>query len=265
MELFGYIGAVLTGVSLGLIGGGGSILIVPILVYLFGKEPTIATAYSLFVVGVASLIGSQRYAKQKLIDYKTGAVFAIPSFAGVFVARRLLIPALPETIFSTADFTLSKGGLIMTVFAVVMLMASLAMIRRKNANTGGDSSGAAQLNYPLIAIEGLGVGALTGFVGAGGGFLIIPALVLLAKIPMKIAVGTSLLIIAVKSLFGFLGDVGGAVDLEWAFLLKITLAASLGIFGGTYLSKFVPGKKLEPAFGWFVLVMGIYILAKQFV
>jgi uncharacterized membrane protein YfcA len=274
MLLLGYLGALLTGVSLGLIGGGGSILIVPVLVYLFHVTPTLATAYSLFIVGVTSLISAVKYARIGLLDYKTAVIFAAPSFLGVFVARRYLLPMLPEQILTLGEFVLTKDALIMLVFAVIMLAASYSMIRpagsqQSEASEGTTkaraTSGAAAYNYQLIALEGLGVGAITGFVGAGGGFLIIPALVLLAKLEMKLAVGTSLVIIAVKSLFGFLGDLGGGQPIEWAFLVGVAAVAVCGAFIGTYVSRFVPGKKLQPAFGWFVLAMGIFILSRQLI
>ena len=262
MEILGFIGALLTGISLGLIGGGGSILIVPVLVYLFGVSPSLATAYSLFTVGVASSVGAYKYTREKLVDYKTAAVFAIPSFIGVFAARRFIVPSLPEAIFEMGGFTLTKDILIMLVFAIVMLLASVSMIKKKKVSEEKEEK--VSYNFPLIALEGLGVGAVTGFVGAGGGFLIIPALVILAKLPMKLAVGTSLLIISTKSLFGFLGDLSSQQNIEWPFLLLITGISVGGIYIGSYLSKFIPGSKLKPAFGWFVFVMGIYIIGKQF-
>ncbi len=267
LEVLGYLGAVLTGVSLGLIGGGGSILIVPVLVYLFKTDATQATAYSLFLVGVSSLFGAANYAKQKLIDYKTAVVFAIPAFVGVFTARAYVVPNIPQEIAELGPILLTKDMLIMVVFAVVMLLASYSMIKKKKNVADADENAEVepQYNFPMIGLEGLLVGGITGFVGAGGGFLIIPALVILAKIPMKTAVGTSLLIIASKSLFGFLGDLSSHTDIDWTFLLSLTGTSIAGIFVGTYLTKFIPGAKLKPAFGWFVLVIGTYILGRQFV
>lgn len=263
--IFGYVGALLTGVTLGLIGGGGSILIVPVLVYLFSIAPDLATAYSLFVVGLASLVGAWRYYKADLIDMKTAVVFAIPALVGVYSTRRYMIPALPEMIFESSFVTITKDTLIMGVFAIIMLAASLAMIRKKRSAEQPEQESQISYNYKWIFVEGLIVGAITGFVGAGGGFLIIPALVLLAKLPIRMAIGTSLSIIAVKSLIGFLGDLGSAAAIDWPFLGYVSVTAISGIFVGTYLGKFIPGKKLEPAFGWFVLVMGTYILFKQVV
>ena len=263
MAIVGYFGVLLAGISLGLIGGGGSILIVPVLVYLFNVPPALATAYSLFAVGAASLVGAGEYARKKLVDYKTAVVFAVPSFLGVFVTRRFVVPSLPKEIARLGEITLTKDMLIMLVFATVMLLASVSMIRKKPTTSDNELSDTPRYNYPLIGLEGLFVGALTGFVGAGGGFLIIPALVLLAKLPMKLAVGTSLVIISAKSLLGFLGDISSGQTIDWPFLLGVTATAVVGIFGGSYVSKYVPGKKLQPAFGWFVFVMGLYIIARQ--
>jgi len=263
MELLGYLGAVLTGVSLGLVGGGGSILIVPILVYLFHTPPTIATAYSLFVVGIASSVAAFRYAKKDLVAYKIAMIFATPAFFGVFISRRFIIPGLPNQILDLGFYELTKDALIMIVFSLIMLLASFSMIRKKAPSNNSEAQPVESYNKKLLGIEGFGIGILTGFVGAGGGFIIIPTLVFLAKLPMKKAIGTSLLIIAINSLLGFLGDVGTGNALNWIFLLSITLSAVFGIFLGIYLSTFIPGQKLKPAFGWFVLVMGSYILIQQ--
>lgn len=260
MEIFGYIGAVFIGLTLGLIGGGGSILTVPVLVYLFGLDPVISTAYSLFIVGLTALAGAISYMKQKLVDYKATIVFAIPAFIAVFLTRKFLVPWIPETIFSINEFIVTKSLFIMVLFALLMLASSFSMIKKTKKE---ESLKPQSFNYPLITIEGFVVGVLTGLVGAGGGFLIIPALVVLAKLPMKMAVGTSLLIIAVKSLIGFLGDLNN-FEIDWIFLSSISVITIIGIIGGSYLSKFISAAKLKPAFGWFVLVMGFYILIKEF-
>ena len=259
-QIFGYIGALAIGVVLGLIGGGGSILTVPVLVYLLFINPVTATAYSLFVVGVSSLVGAIRNIQKGLVDFRTAIVFAIPAFIAVYIARKYLVPAIPESIFTIGDFSVTKNMAIMLFFALVMLVASISMIRNKRADSDEESE--ISYNYPLIIIEGLLVGLITGIVGAGGGFLIIPALVLLAKLPMKKAVATSLLIIAIKSLIGFIGDVEN-LAIDWSFLLIFTSISVVGIFLGIYLSNFIEGKKLKKGFGWFVLIMGIYIIYKE--
>ncbi|MCA0131695.1 sulfite exporter TauE/SafE family protein [Winogradskyella alexanderae] len=259
-QALGYFGALLIGVVLGLIGGGGSILTVPILVYLLFVNPITATAYSLFVVGVSSLVGAIRNIQKGLVDFRTAIVFAVPAFIAVYIARKYLVPAIPDVLFRVGDLDVTNNIAIMLFFALVMLVASVSMIRNKSEDNV--ESLEVSYNYPLIIIEGALVGLVTGIVGAGGGFLIIPALVLLAKLPMKKAVATSLLIIAIKSLIGFLGDVQN-LDIDWAFLLLFTGLSIMGIFVGIYLSNFIEGKKLKKGFGWFVLVMGIYIIYKE--
>lgn len=258
LEILGYFGGLLIGVVLGLIGGGGSILTVPVLVYLLAINPVTATAYSLFVVGTSSLVGALRNIPKKLIDFRTAIVFAIPAFIAVYLTRKYLVPAIPEEIFSLAGFTLTKGIGIMIFFAIIMIVASISMIREKD-NGRNKEVEKVTYNYPLIIIEGIVVGLLTGIVGAGGGFLIIPALVLLAKLPMKKAVATSLLIIAIKSLIGFIGDVEN-MKIDWVFLMIFTGLSIVGIWLGVYLNNFINGKKLKKGFGWFVLLMGIYII-----
>jgi hypothetical protein len=259
-ELVGYFGALLIGIVLGLIGGGGSILTVPVLVYILHINPVTATAYSLFVVGSSALVGAYQNYRKQLLDFRTAIVFAIPAFIAVYLTRAFLIPAIPEEIFSISGFILTKNMAIMIFFAIIMLMASYSMIRNKNNQAEKDQD--VEYNYPMIVLEGSVVGVLTGIVGAGGGFLIIPALVLLAKLPMKKAVGTSLLIIAFKSLIGFIGDVQN-LAIDWTFLLIFTGISIVGIFVGVYLSGFIAGSKLKKGFGWFVLLMGIYIIYKE--
>ncbi len=260
IELFGFVGALLIGMVLGLIGGGGSILTVPVFVYILGIDPVLATAYSLFVVGSAALVGAIRNTLSGMVDFKTGVIFSIPAFIAVFLTRKFLVPAIPEHLFYVGGFELTKSVGIMIFFAFIMLIAAYFMIKGRKEDENNNQ--VISYNYPLIVIEGLVVGFLTGIVGAGGGFLIIPALVLLAKLPMKKAVATSLLIIAIKSLIGFIGDVQN-FDIDWSFLLLFTAVSIVGIFMGIYLNNFIEGKKLKKGFGWFVLVMGIYIVLKE--
>jgi uncharacterized membrane protein YfcA len=261
MEIIGYVASILIGISLGLIGGGGSILTVPVLVYLFGVEPVLATAYSLFIVGASSLVGAWPKYKQGFVNIKTAIIFGIPSIVSVFATRKFLVPAIPTHLGNIAGIEITKSLLMMLLFAVLMVAASFSMIRSTPA-AAAEESGEQQFNYPLILIEGALVGMLTGLVGAGGGFLIIPALVMLSKLPMKQAVGTSLLIIAAKSLIGFTGDISNT-SMDWTLLLSVTGLAIGGIFVGDMLSKKIDGNKLKKGFGWFVLIMGLYILVQQ--
>jgi len=261
MDIAGYLASIFIGIALGLIGGGGSILTVPVLVYLFNLDAVLATAYSLFVVGTTSIVGSFSFFKKGLINIKTAIVFGIPSIISVFLTRVYIVPAIPQEVFSIGNFTVTKSILLMLLFAVLMIFTSYSMIKKEKDVTD-EAPQKQQFNYPLILMEGILVGILTGLVGAGGGFLIIPALVLLSKLPMKEAVGTSLVIIAAKSLIGFFGESGETV-IDWVFLSKVTVFAIIGIFTGMGLSKRINGDKLKPAFGWFVLVMGIYIVLKE--
>lgn len=262
MEILGYIGAVIMGLSLGLIGGGGSILTVPILVYLFHIDTVLATAYSLFIVGFTSLIGSFSHMRLGNIHWRTAIIFGIPSILAVFATRAWLVPALPDPLFSVSGIAVSKALGLLIFFALLMVAAAYSMIKKQK--TADDArNGELRFNYPLILGEGAVVGTITGLVGAGGGFLIIPALVLLAKLPMKQAVGTSLIIIAAKSLIGFTGDLRGDELIDWRFLGLFSAVAVIGILAGSMLSKRIPNEKLKPAFGWFVLVMGVYIIGKE--
>jgi uncharacterized protein len=262
MEVLGYLAAIIMGLSLGMIGGGGSILTVPILVYLFAVEPVMATAYSLFIVGLTSLVGGFSYLKKGEVDLKTGLIFATPSFVGVYLTRAFLVPALPDQLFSVGSLTISKALFVMLLFAVLMVVASVTMIRpQKIKAQKAQLSSAAR--YSLIGLEGLVVGGVTGFVGAGGGFLIIPALVVLVGLPMKLAVGTSLFIIAAKSLIGFIGDLQQQAQMDWTLLLSLSGVAMLGLFVGVLFADRVSDKVLKKGFGWFVLVMGSLILMDQ--
>ena len=260
VDVIGFIGALLIGLVLGLIGGGGSILTVPLLVYLLGVEPVLATAYSLFIVGSTAFVGAIKNVQKGMVDFKTAIIFAIPAFIAVYSTRKFLVPAIPDELFFIGKFLITKDIGIMMFFALIMLLASVSMIRNKRKENEEEAE--ISYNYPLIIIEGFLVGVLTGIVGAGGGFLIIPALVLLAKLPMKKAVATSLLIIAIKSLIGFIGDVQN-LEIDWSFLGVFSALSIGGIFIGVWMNNFIDGKKLKKGFGWFVLIMAIYIILKE--
>lgn len=262
LEMIGYASAALIGVSLGLIGGGGSVLTVPVLVYLMGVSPVLATAYSLFIVGSSSAIGALRYAQRNQIDFKTALIFGVPSIITVYLTRKFIVPAIPEEVFQMGETMLTKGTLLMVLFALLMLVASVGMIRkRKESNQKAEKKSDAQ-RILIVLGEGILVGGLTGLVGAGGGFLIIPALVLFAGLEMKTAIGTSLIIISAKSLIGFLGDVSN-YQIDWQLILIFSALAIVGIFLGSFLSTRIDGPKLKKGFGWFVLVMGAGILLKE--
>lgn len=261
MEIIGYISSVIIGLSLGLIGGGGSILTVPVLVYLFGVEPIIAGAYSLFIVGTSSLVGVFPKYKQDLISIKTAMVFGIPSILAVFTTRKYILPSVPNELMLVGDIIITKSIVMMVLFAVLMVAASVSMICDKKVRAKVLEQ---KMNYPMLIIEGIVVGVLAGLVGAGGGFIIIPALVKLSKLPIKTAIGTSLLIIASNSLIGFVGDIStSANSIDWYLLLTVTSLSVGGIFIGSFLSKKADSSKLKKGFGWFVMVMGIYIIIRE--
>lgn len=262
LEIIGYLASALIGISLGLIGGGGSILTVPVLVYLFHQDAVLSTSYSLFIVGTTALVGAIPKFKEGLIDVKTAIIFGIPSILAVYLTRLFIVPAIPSEVFTLGELVITKSIFMLLLFAVLMVLAAYSMIRSNGKVKKEIPKNVRTYNFPIIVLEGLFVGALTGMVGAGGGFLIIPALVLLSGLPMKEAVGTSLLIIAVKSLIGFTGDLGH-YDLNWMLLLSVTIIAVIGIFVGNAMSKKFDGAKLKKGFGWFVLITGIYIIIKE--
>lgn len=264
MELLGLTLAVLIGLSLGLIGGGGSILTVPVLVYVVGINPIHSITYSLFIVGMTALIGTFDYYRKNLVDLQASITFVIPSFTSVFLTRKFILPFIPDTLFKIGSFAFTKSIFIMVAFACLMLFSGFSMIRQKRQfKKLSRKSEQSKFNYPFIFLEGIVVGVLTGFVGAGGGFLIIPALVLFAGLSMKMAIGTSLFIIAINSLIGFSTDLIKGINIDWMFLISFSCFAFAGILIGAYLSKCIEGSKLKPAFGWFTLAMGAFIILKE--
>ncbi|WMI65713.1 sulfite exporter TauE/SafE family protein [Aestuariibaculum sp. YM273] len=259
VEIIGFVGALIIGLVLGLIGGGGSILTVPLLVYLLGFNPIVATAYSLFVVGSSSLVGVIQKAKKNLVDFKIGLSFSFPSFLAVYISRRFLVPGIPENIFTLNGYTLTKEMAIMVFFAIIMFLAATSMIKTKKEVVETHT----KQPYYKTFVQGSVIGVITGLIGAGGGFLYVPALVLWAGLPMKRAVGTSLVIVSLNSIIGFTGDLH-TLDIDWTFLLSFSFITVLGILIGGYLSKYVSNKKLKKSFGWFVLIMAVYIIIKEF-
>lgn len=261
MEIAGYVASLFIGVTLGLIGGGGSILTIPVLVYLFFISPTIAISYSLFIVGFTSLAGAFANYRRGFVNFKTVFLFGSSSVATVFITRKFIIPFLPDVFFSIGSFQVTHSLFVMVVFALLMVAAALSMIKNKKVVTSENIS--VQRSWVLV-IYGVLIGLVTGFLGAGGGFLIIPALVLIMKLPMKQAIGTSLFIIALNSLVGFIGDIGRHA-ISWEFLMLVTSIAIAGVFIGGFFNQKINSEKLKRSFGWFVLVMGIYIIVKEII
>lgn len=258
MELLGYFGALCIGLVLGLTGGGGSILTVPILVYILSINPVVATAYSLFIVGTTSAFGAIQNYRKNLVDIKNGFIFAIPSFIAVYLTRKFIVPQIPEIILKT-PFVITKNMFLMVFFAVIMIFGALSVLKKKNAET----LPAKNRNILFIGIQTFCIGIIIGLVGAGGGFLIIPSLILFVKLPMRKAIGTSLFIIAMNSIIGFMGDVQN-INIDWLFLLTFSSISVVGIFIGMYWSKFTNETQLKKIFAYFVLIMAGIILLKEF-
>lgn len=263
MEILGYVAAVVIGLILGLIGGGGSILTVPVLVYLFHIQTELGTAYSLFIVGTTSFVGVLPKWRQHEVDLRTALLFGLPSMVTVFSTRKWILPSVPDVIFSSEKLLLTKSNAMLLLFALLMLFSAVKMLRGSSVQEQVHQD-FSWLNYPLM-MQGAIVGILTGLVGVGGGFLIVPALVMYSKLPMKIAIGTSLLIISVNSLVGFTGDLwtqGSRID--WSFLTFISVLAVVGILIGSQVAKKMETKALRMGFAWFVLLMGLFVFRKEF-
>ncbi|MBU3004629.1 sulfite exporter TauE/SafE family protein [Paraglaciecola arctica] len=265
MIILGYIAAVFMGLVLGVIGGGGSILTVPILVYLMGIAPDIATGYSLLIVGATAAFGAVHYFRQGLVDVRASIIFAIPSIIAVYLSRAFLMPSIPEVIISS-PFEVSKNLAIMVLFAILMLASAIMMLKKAYAKTSAvdlEIKAAKSPNVPLIVVEGALVGVITGILGAGGGFLIIPALVLFMGMPMKKAVGASLFIIALKSLIGFTGDLQSGIELALPLLPLMLLATFVGMAVSTKIASKLNDAVLQKFFAIFTLVIAIFIMSKE--
>lgn len=263
MLLIGFILAIIMGLILGLLGGGGSILTVPILVYFFDVPATLSTGYSLFIVGVTSLVGALRYRQNNLLDINMAILFSIPSVIGVLVSRLWILPLFPSEL-NLMGVLCSKDQVILLIFSILVIVISLFMFKSNTSNSQKERFEAKRLvSLFLIGIEGFIIGGVTGIVGAGGGFMIVPALTLLAKIPLKKAIATSLLIISIKSMIGFFGDFVGGVVFDWSFLFYFLMLTLFGTLIGTKLNNKVSAKGLRKGFAYFILIMGILIIVKE--
>ncbi len=261
MHILGYFFAIVIGLVMGLIGGGGSILSVPVFAYLFDIDAITATTFSLFVVGVTSSVGSVSFVRQGHVQFSSALQFGIPSILGILFSRRVVLPHLPPYIINRWGITITNEMFILLLFAILMLISAIKMIQKKERPRGRKFQ---QSNYTLLASQGLLVGIITGFIGAGGGFLIVPALVMLVGVSMKQAVGTSLFIISINSLIGFASSLD-KVHIDWPFLLFFTGLSIVGILVGVAFSKRIESQKLKPLFGWVVLTMGIFIIIKELI
>lgn len=261
MELVGFCMALVVGVTLGLMGSGGSIIAVPVLAYLFSFDEKIATAYSLFIVGSAALVGGLQQNKNRHVDWRTAIVFGIPSVLGVWLVRYFIVPELPDVLFEFDQIIITRRMGIFGLFSLLMIWAAYSMLFSSDSKGG---SGVITYNYPLIVVQGLLVGGLSGFVGAGGGFLIVPALVILANLEIMKAIGTSLIIVAIKSILGFLLADALMVDINWNFLLIFTLITIVGIYLGVYLGNYIDKSRLKKVFGYFILGMAGFVFMIEF-
>jgi uncharacterized protein len=260
MQVAGYCLSVFIGFSLGLIGGGGSILTIPVLVFFFKIDPALATTYSLFIVGLTAISGIIPHYRMHDIDYKTVFLFGIPSVIILFVMRRWLLALIPLTILHFGTLMITKSLFIMIVFSVIMLIAGWSMIRKNSYTPSKETQ-----SFSRLIIQGCITGAITGFIGIGGGFIIVPSLVLFAGLPMKKAIGTSLIIITFNCLVGILGDMEAAASLDYFFLSTFATFAIIGILVGTWAIQLIPDKKLKPVFGWIILAMSVIVFIRIFV
>jgi uncharacterized protein len=261
-ELITYAASLFVGLSLGMIGAGGSILTVPVFIYVLKIDPLTSSIYSMFIVGISSLAGGIKSIFNKLVDIQTMIVFGIPSVTGVLVARKFIFPSIPDQIFSIGGFVVSKKILFMFCISTLMFFAAVKMLSvasPKKEILPVDS----HIKPGFLIIQGLVVGIITGLFGIGGGFLIVPALYFWTRLPMKKAVGTTLLIIAMNSLFSFLTSYSATL-INWSLLIRFSLGAVIGIFIGTRIAEKISGDYLKKIFGWFVMAISFYIVFKQF-
>lgn len=263
-EIVGYIGALIIGLSMGLMGGGGSILSVPIFAYLFGYDEKVATAYSLFVVGTTAFVGGLRQIFGKYVSFKSVLMFGLPAIFGVLLVRRIILPHLPDILFHIGDLQFTRRMLVFGLFALLMLLSSYSILY-KTANHFENSKNETPKFHPLIVTEGLFTGLFMGFIGAGGGFLIVPALMFIAKLPIKRAIATSLVIVCLNSLSGFfLGDYAH-LEVDWSFLLSFVSISLIGILIGGSISKYVKSQNLKKYFAYFVLAMAVFVFVMEFI
>lgn len=257
--ILGYAGAILTGVVLGLLGGGGALFSIPVLVYLFHIPPAVATGYSFFLIGVTATFGVAQNVRKQLINYSVALYYGVPSVLTVFVVRKFVIHQLPDIILQGGGISISKDFLILTLLSLMMLLAGYRMAIDSNRTQDKPH----QNNYPLLALIAIGGGFFLGLVGAGGGFLMTPALIYFAGLDMRKALATSLLLVMVNSFIGFLGDVGASPHWDARFLFKFSCFSLLGMALGMYLLQYIDVIKLKKYFGWLMLCIGVLIFFRE--
>jgi len=260
LQVFGYLGAILTGVILGLMGGGGALISIPILVYLFHIEASVATSYSLFLIAITASSGAWQNIRKKQVDYNAALYYGIPSVISIYAVRRWLMPNLPKIIFTIHGYALHKNMFILIILVIVMIMAAYKMITSNNP----EQNETHQVNHLELSTFAILIGSFMGIVGGGGGFLMVPALVHFANTPVKKAVGTSLVLVAVNSFIGFLGDLGSDIAINWLFFFTFLFFSVAGVFIGHYLVAYIHSNKLRKYFGFFLIVVAIFIVIKEF-
>jgi uncharacterized membrane protein YfcA len=252
----------IVGVTLGILGSGGSILTLPILIYIAHIEPVTATSYTLFIVGLSALFGSIRNISSGLIDSKILLYFGLPSLLSVYLTRYFILPSLPDILFELDSFKMSKDLFLIIILAFLMIISALTMLRKKTSVISKEKFNSIQ-TFVILFIQGIAIGIVTGFVGAGGGFLIIPVLVSLCNLPVKKAIATSLAIIAINASIGFIGDISQGIVIDYTLLLYFSISSLLGTFIGLIIGKSINENQLKIIFGWFVLIMGVFIFVKE--
>lgn len=266
LEIIGYVGAVVVGLLVILVGAGGSILTVPVLVYLFNISPVIATGYALLIVGATSIVSTLSYIRRKMVNYRIALLFGIPSVIAVYLTRRFMLPAIPDELFTVGTAVVTKGVFLMLLMAVLIFISATSMIMVKRKYETDEETNLNTFYYTrMILIEGLIIGILTGLVGTGGGFMIIPALVIMCNLPIKTAIGTALLIASAKSGIGFLGEMSTNSNIDYELIFKFTGFALVGIAMGTFLSDKVSGYRLRNYFGYFLYLVGAVILINELI
>jgi uncharacterized protein len=260
MELLGYASLIGVGLLLGMMGGGGSILSMPILVYLFSLDVVVASSYSLFIVGTTSMVGTMLKQRDSFIDIPAVLQLGVPSLLATFLTRKWIVCSIPDVLFMVGSVAVTRRALLLSVFATVVIISSVMVIHSRQSSTSYEST--SRPNPLALILAGLGVGFLSGLAGVGGGFLILPALILFAGLRFNVAVGSALPIIAMNSLVGFVGGVYSH-PVNWIFLASISMLATFGIFiGDHFASRFSPNT-LKRIFGWSALMLGIWILIKE--
>jgi len=260
-HILGYLGATVTGIVLGLLGGGGALLSIPVLVYLFHIEPQLATSYSLLLIGITASSGAYQNIRKKLVDYNAALYYGVPSVIAVYAVRRWGMPNLPKVIFTLNGYSVDKNLFILIILAIVMFIAAYKMITSKAPDSEETEH---EVDHVRLAFFAVLIGAFLGLVGAGGGFLMVPALMYFANVHTKKAIGTSLLLVAINSFIGFMGDMRSHVQIDWTFFATFALFSVAGVFIGHYLATYIHNNKLKKYFGWFILVTAIFIVVKEF-